>query len=297
MDAQNVPDVGHFLYSIWLFSRSDTKTMVLPVCMFGVLSALAGRPVTPTSVSLAQIVGNLPQLLLWTWLNILVLSISNQRSPESIEEDKLNNPWRPIVSGRISPDVSRQVLLYTVPALILLGATLGLLTETLACLCGNWLYNDLGGADEHFLIRNVVNGVAYLAYGPAAIKLAAGFNDLPPESYAWVGMVALVVGTTIQLQDLKDLEGDAARGRHTAPVVLGPGITRWSVCVGVTAWSLICPLYWHVAAHRLAVFVMTGIALSSRVLLKRSSSADRTSFILWSWWMMGIFLLPVMGNR
>ena len=162
-------------------------------------------------------------------------------------------------------------------------------------MCGNWFYNELGGADENILIRNAVNAVAYLVYGDASLKLVAGTDamGITVDFYSWLGVVALVIGTTIQLQDLKDYEGDKARGRRTAPVVLGTALTRVSVCMGVLLWSVVCPIYWQVSSGIVAVTLLAGLLLSARVMLCRGSKADRTSFITWSWWEMGIFLLPI----
>ena len=166
---------------------------------------------------------------------------------------------------------------------------------------GSWVYNELGGADEHFVVRNVVNGVAYLAYGAAGLKIIAGTSVtgegmVQPAFYSWLFVVALVVGSTIQVQDLKDLEGDGARGRHTMPVVLGAGATRGSVCLGVLVWSVVCPVYWGVDGWAMVAFVMAGLVLSARVVLCRSAKADRTSFVMWSWWVMGMFALPLLGR-
>ncbi|KAK2007835.1 hypothetical protein LZ32DRAFT_632075 [Colletotrichum eremochloae] len=236
--------------------------MLVPILALGTLTAIIGTPLTTTAASALTIFSNLPRLLLWLWLNILILSIANQRNPSGILEDSMNKPWRPIASGRISAADAKHLLLGVIPLTVILGIKFDVGYETLACICASSYYNDLGGADEHFLIRQFINGLAYPVYGVAALKLAAGVGvvDILPVAYTWLGLLGLVVGTTIQIQDLKDYEGDKARERHTFPVVLGDGFTRASVCMGILFWE---------------------------------AKADRFSFMLWSWWVMGLLILPL----
>ncbi|KAK2022834.1 hypothetical protein LX32DRAFT_602079 [Colletotrichum zoysiae] len=210
--------------------------MLVPMLALGTLTAISGKPLTTTSASTLTVFQNLPQILLWLWLNILVNCIGNQRNPSSIIEDSLNKPWRPIVVGRISAAKAKHLLLGVIPLTVVLGMMFDVGFETLACICAAYYYNDLGGADEHFLIRQVINGLAFPGYGLAVLKLAAGPVDILPATYAWLGLLGLVAGTTIQIQDLKDYEGDKAFNRHTFPVVIGDDFTRVSVCAGILFW-------------------------------------------------------------
>lgn len=80
-------------HTLWLFTVSDHKTIVLPWSAFGVLSALSGPAVTTNQEpALADILRQAPAVVLWTWLNILVFTVANQRLPESVIEDQLNKP-------------------------------------------------------------------------------------------------------------------------------------------------------------------------------------------------------------
>ncbi|KAK1600214.1 UbiA prenyltransferase family-domain-containing protein [Colletotrichum navitas] len=283
----------YHLQTLWLFTYSDIRTMLVPILALGTLTAIIGNPLTTTAASALTIFSNLPLLLLWLWLNILVLSIANQRDPSGILEDSMNKPWRPIASGRISATEAKHLLLGIIPLTVVLGIKLDVGYETLACICASSYYNDLGGADEHFLIRQFINGLAYPVYGVAALKLAAGAVDILPTAYTWLTLLGLVVGTTIQIQDLKDYEGDKARERHTFPVVLGDGFTRVSVCMGILFWSFICPAYWNSSVPARAVVFLSGILVTIRILYVREAKADRFSFMMWSWWVMGLFMLPL----
>ncbi|MCJ1445571.1 MAG: hypothetical protein MMC23_006076 [Stictis urceolatum] len=303
--AHSASQLRYFLHTIHLFILSDLRTMLLPFTIFGFLSTLSGSSLlsisTDTPPTFTTILPRLPSLLLFLHPQILILSISNQRSPSSLTEDLINKPWRPIVSNRISASRARQILLLLVPATVCISAYQGVLAEGLACLVGCWFYNDLGGADEHFVVRGLVNGVAYLAYGSAVVKIAAevgggvGF-ELRGEFWEWLGLICLAVGTTIQVQDLKDRVGDAARGRSTMPVVLGDGWTRVSVCAGALLWSVVCPAYWASEWWVRVAVLAAGAVLSGRIVLWREAKADKMSFVWWSWWIVGLFLLPLLAS-
>lgn len=78
--------LGYHLYSIWLFTYSDIKTIIVPKTTFGTLCALAA-PVfgfsasyTPTPVEVLQ---RIPLTLLWVWINLLPFAIDNQRHASS----------------------------------------------------------------------------------------------------------------------------------------------------------------------------------------------------------------------
>jgi hypothetical protein len=53
--------------------------MVLLVTIFGILSALGGEQLFQHDIPLSTIMWRSPMVLAWTWLNVLLLSISNLR--------------------------------------------------------------------------------------------------------------------------------------------------------------------------------------------------------------------------
>ena len=90
------------------------------------------------------------------------------------------------------------------------------------------MYNDLGCAEEHFASRNLVIAAAYTLYGNGALRIACGYKGATViwRAYAWEAIIAGVIFTTMQVQDLKDQEGDRTRDRRTAPLVLGDSWSR-----------------------------------------------------------------------
>ena len=287
-----------FLYrarTLWLFTRSDHKTFVFPETTFGVLSALSGKPLSSNTPDLVAVLRRVPAVLLWTWLNTFVFVLANQRLPQSIQEDLLNKPWRPLAAGRITEEQTRRLLTTSIPAtLAIVFFFLGATEETLMIFCGSWVYNDLGGADESFIIRNFMIGLSFSVWCSGALRVASASRDITPTAYLWLTIVGVVVFTTIQVQDLKDQAGDCVRRRRTAPLVLGDVAARWGVAVPVLAWSLLCPMFWNVGVFGYLIPIGYGIVIATRVLVIRHRAGDRTTWRLWSYWLVLLYSLPLL---
>ncbi len=218
------------------------------------LNALAGDVlVTNTTPHLAEILFRLPRVILWNWVNLLVFNLANQRLPNSVLEDSVNKPWRPLPSDRISADEAKRLLLVMIPCGLVLSIFLGGLKESAAMLILTWMYNDLGGADENYFLRNLIIAGGYICHGSGATIIAAGFRDheLQRKAYKWLGMIGGVILTTMQVQDLPDMVGDAARGRRTLPLVHGEWIGRYSVAVPVVVWTFACPAFLATGIYRI----------------------------------------------
>ena len=141
MRVQTVMEQAYFLrYSartLWLFTVSDHKTFVFPQTAFGIFGALAG-PLMTTNMEpeLSAIALRIPQVLLWTLLNTLVFTLANQRSPEAVQEDLQNKPWRPLAAGRITTVQTRRLLLPAIPlSLLIIYRWLGAVEETVLLFC------------------------------------------------------------------------------------------------------------------------------------------------------------------
>lgn len=270
--------------------------MIIPVTVLGVLSALSRQFY---SVEVQDVLSRVPHTLLWVSLNVLIFSISNQRDPGSILEDTLNKPWRPIPSGDCSPTQARRLLLFLIPTVLFACYLyLGAAEETSLCLLCTWLYNDLGGADEQFSIRNGLNSIAYILYGSGALRVALAHTQgvLSIQAYEWLSLIAAIIFTTMQVQDLKDQAGDRARGRSTAPLDLGDGISRWSIAIGVVVWSAIVPFYWHSKPVGYVMPAVMAALVAVRVLFLRTVEHDKATYKAWGLWLMSCFLIPVVKD-
>ena len=285
------------LHTIWLFTLNDLKSIVCPETAFAFFSALSGRGLTTNATPcLSEILGRLPQIIVWNWVNLLLFDVANQRLPQSILEDTVNKPWRPMPSKRLTHNEARRFLLVLLPIVFLVSTYLGGLFESLALMSLTWMYNDLGGADENYIVRNLINACGFVCYSSGATTIAAGYgqNELNRKAWIWLAIVGAIVFSTLQMQDMADMEGDAVRGRRTLPLVHGETVARWSVAVRVAAWSFICPAFWESGVIGYGISVATGSVLIVRVLLLKGRMAYRKTWAIWCFWTMTLYLLPLL---
>lgn len=156
-----------------------------------------------------------------------------------------------------------------------------------------WMYNDLGGADENFAVRNILNASGILCFGSASTNLAAGQWTYSERAFPWFAIVWSVIFSTMQIMDLEDMKGDAARGRKTMPISLGQSLTRWSIIMSIISWSLICPVFWHLTISGFILSLSAGCFLAFRVCFYRGMREDKMNFHIWSLWTSVLYALPV----
>ncbi|KAL6231478.1 hypothetical protein BDW75DRAFT_243867 [Aspergillus navahoensis] len=283
---------------MWAFTESDFPTFVLPNTGFGLLAALVAPTLTdcievpPNAVSL--LFQAAPRILLFNWSNLLVFDLANQRLPESVAEDLMNKPWRPLPRGRINPVQTRQLLLGAVPAVWVVSSILGVGPESALILLLTWMYNDLHGGDE--LTRDFIIAIAYDLFLVSSLRIALTATgtctsvSISTTGHRWRGMLAGVIATTMQIQDLRDQVGDQKRGRKTWPLVLGDVVSRGWIAACVMFWSIACALFWHVPLWVSAGVVLLGTWIGVRVLLKRG---DVGAWRWWCFWQLALYSLPV----
>lgn len=163
----------------------------------------------------------------------------------------------------------------------------------MAVITVSWMYNDLGGADDSYVARNLLNACGLTAIGAGATTIAAGRSELSENAAAWFGILACTIFSTVQTQDLADMEGDAARARKTMPLVHGHSITRWSIALFVTFWSFVCPSFWNLDTYAYCPPVLVGGLLAFRTLLIRNVGADELTWKIWCTWMIVLYSLPL----
>ena len=104
----------------------------------------------------------------WVFIHLFQINVSNQS--HSGHEDKLNKPWRPLPSGRISIAQARwlrwilSASCLTTSFLLgrfVLGASFGITLLTI-------LYDDLQ-FDSYLILRNWCNAAGYIAFEIGAI--------------------------------------------------------------------------------------------------------------------------------
>lgn len=288
------------MHTLWLFTKSDLKTVMAPTTIFAICCGLAEHAAQDPSVdiqtTLLKLSKRLPHVLIWTWSNLLLEDLANQRLPASILEDSLNKPWRPLSSNRITPDETRHLLLWLIPAVTLLSWHWNVAKESTLGFVFIWMYNDLEGSGEGWFIRNALNAIALANWDAAATAIILkrnGSAELTNRTWVWLYAVVAVIVTTVQVQDLPDMHGDRAADRKTMPLVAGEELTRWLTAAVVLLWSFICPRIWDLDGFGYVLIMTVGFLLATCVVCYRTMAADRLAWKLWCGWTIVLFTLPV----
>ncbi|KAI4244343.1 MAG: hypothetical protein L6R40_003069 [Gallowayella cf. fulva] len=299
LDVRIVDLTKKSLYTLWLFTESDVLTFVVPNTVFGIFGGLSGLLTDTTTVhpDTNRIISHLPKVVAFNWLNLLVFDIANQRLPAAIDEDSLNKPWRPLPMKRISPDAAHILLLSTIPVVLLATYGLGAGPESALLITLTWMYNDLGGGDKDYWVRNGIIASAFAVYNAGSLKLAVGEGStVSSNGLQWIAMISGVIFTTMHVQDLKDQAGDQQRGRRTLPLVLGDAVARWTIVGPLVIWAVLGPFYWRMGTGG---FLLTGglaALVAIRLLRWRDAKADSKSWKLWALWTATLYFLPLLES-
>ena len=285
--------VAQILHISYLFTKSDLSTFIIPAVLFGSISALSGAPlVNYAHFSALSVLARLPLSLLFNWSNILVFDLANQRLPESVKEDSINKPSRPIVAGKISADQTRRALLLAVPIVFALNVMMGVSQESMLIQILTYLYNDLKGCDE--ISRDLITALGFFVHNHGSLRIAMGpYAEITPLGYIWIAMISGVILTTMSTSDLKDQEGDRTRGRWTVPLFFGDAVCRWMVSTAILVWSIVCLAFWSSGMITSSVFVGFATYIAYRFLCMRDVKADTKSWKLWCLWLSALYFLPL----
>ncbi len=291
-------NLGYNLYTLWLFTFSDLKTILGPSTMFGVFNALCANMFGIPSVPAASVVCRTLHAVVWIWCNLLPFSIDNQRQPLSEAEDSINKSWRPMPAKRLTEKTAKRWMLGLYPVAIVISIHVGGLRQCLLLIALGCWYNDLGGADRSPLIRNFINACGFLCYASGAMEVVYG-HSLPLEGKSllsqWFSIIGGAVVTSVHSQDMEDKEGDRVRGRKTVPLVIGDWPSRLTLALAVTAWSCLGLHYWRLESIACMPTLVLGTLVALRTLMLRGVGDDKRTFRLWNLWLTTLYLLPAFG--
>jgi 4-hydroxybenzoate polyprenyltransferase len=164
---------------------------------------------------------------------------------------------------------ARKLLLVVVPAVVAVGWLSGVLEEVLLVCMLAWMYNDLGGSEYHWALKNLLVSVGYGVFFSLALRITTGVNHtITTKGYHWIVIITLVMFATQHIADVKDVEGDRLRGRRTAPVALGEEVCRWSIAVGVVLSSGLCPALFHLGMASHCIMICLGSLVAGRTVVR-----------------------------
>ncbi|RDW91768.1 hypothetical protein BP5796_01162 [Coleophoma crateriformis] len=203
---------GHFMEEAsiaWAFNRRDLTATIVPFSLFTLASSLeAGLP-------LSSVVLNASKSALLSFLLLYTFTISNQLN--GIEEDRLNKPDRPIVSGRVSISAAyTRYVIISVACLLLSYKMQAKLGATMFLICG--AIHNFTSVSSFGPTKDLVTTATLVSGLYSGWELGRGNTKKGTE---WISCLAVNLLFSISIQDLRDVVGDAATGRYTTPYILG----------------------------------------------------------------------------
>lgn len=290
----------YHVYTAYLFICDTVLVIICVGLLFGALNAsIASEFGMGASMSLNPILASLPEMFLWSWVNLLLFTLHNQRHASAITEDRIDKPWRPLPAGRISPRQVKIVIFCMYPT-ILAGSWMmgGLGPCILEAFCCFW-YNEWNGA-SHPMLRNLLNciGIACFYAGPLEIATKSSIFSGDMKAFIWLLVLAGAMSTTIHAQDFRDIEGDRVSGRRTVPLFIGDKIARAFLAVGITGWTALSCWLWDLGSveHPWPSCIpacVTGFIVIYSFYRNKTREGDRRSWKLYPLWLVGLFLIPV----
>ena len=288
------------LKTLWLFTYSDLTPVIVPHSIAGFANLCSGLVLRfdNTAEDTSRILLRAACMVLWLWLNLLSFNVGNQRLDDSIEEDAINKAWRPLPAKRLDRRQARHLLIAVISLTLCFSCFVGGLQESLVLMVLNWIHNDLGGGDENFWVRDILNALGFICFSSGtSLVLGGPIAKISLAGQIWVTIMGSCVFFTIPVQDLYDQPGDKARNRRTAPLVLGDLLCRIRIAICVIVYSAWAPFYLQVPLHtHIAVFLL-GLVVSGRTMILRSIAADKSTFKhWWSAWMIALYGLPLFSR-
>lgn len=168
----------YFLYTLFLFTKSDIKTTVIPIVSYDPLISsdvdtdLNFETVLAAASAPLKDITHLPHTAFWIWFHVLQFDVSNQTLLP--EEDENNKKDRPLPAKRISLKNAVILRWVLVPACWALSACYSIETvyASIALVALTIFYDEIGAHSGHWLLRNVVNAAGFASFEVGASLIA-----------------------------------------------------------------------------------------------------------------------------
>lgn len=240
-----------------------------------------------------HLVGLLPGMTIITFAFSYSFDIANQAF--SVEEDAINKPDRPVVSGRLAiKGAYARWFLSWIMLPVLTYLMVGSSAAIILILWELWvLVFYVWPKVDHWIARNVFTALgAVLQLG----LLDAFLTEALPAYQVDTSLARLLffwLVMTIHVQEFHDMEGDRATGRRTLPLLLGPRgqlvlrATTATVMAGTAVANLLrARMYWGRSIHSMPadMISLAGCHLASmmitaiRLITMRWKEADKLTY-------------------
>ncbi|EIW54174.1 uncharacterized protein TRAVEDRAFT_132392 [Trametes versicolor FP-101664 SS1] len=275
-----LPRLPYFLHTLYLFTKSDIKTVVIPVTSLAIASAPLASPL------------HLPHVVFWLWLHVLQIDLANQSMDP--DEDAKNKSYRPIPAKRISVAQTRLLRWAIVPVCLRLSALYSAQTlyASAAFALLTLIYNEFAAHRRHWIIRNVMNALGLAAFEVGATLIAsADPTRLDGIALCSVLVSTAIFATTIHAQDFQDVDGDLTIGRRTIPIIFGDA-ARWTVIVPLVIWSVGLSVFWGLSVPVSAAVTMLAVCVCVLYLCARTAREYQVAYFWYNIWLSTAHFLP-----
>lgn len=275
------PSSGYLykIVEIWyLFAWRDLLTTITPGMLFSLVAFYStwssGNTVSPMKL-----------LDVFIYLIFYQFTFNLLNQAVGYEEDRINKPDRPIPRGLISVEKTYLVFMIFSILFMVVGWYYNVVHWNFMWIIINLSYH-FGGLHKHWFGKNFV----MIPTGALAL-LAPAWEIITPTtdvSWNWMLTICIWIGPSVQVQDLRDTDGDRAIGRKTLPIWLGDEYARYVICI----FFLLSPVFlWYKYVDRyhnpgpilmILIFLIFNTYLAWRVLMFRSPSKDHDTYQLWS---------------
>lgn len=285
----------YHIHTVYLTCSNNIWDIIIGGFLFGTINSFAAPHLSMgPALTVAKVLAATPGMLLWSCCNIFLFCLHNQRQPGNMAEDVLNKPWRPMASGRLTPDQAVRLLYFMHPLCFIIGMYVGGFVPYAILTFFHVWYNEFGAASNGVL-KNIFNGVGIGCFFAGPLEVATGHSVFSgnAEGAVWVVLLMAAFGTTSHIQDFRDMEGDRAGGRSTIPLMMDEMTARVLAAVGVGCWTELTCRFWRAGWPQRSAPLVTGALLIANLMLDRTNAGDVRAWRLWSVWVLALMLLPI----
>ncbi|KAM5546019.1 hypothetical protein V8D89_000145 [Ganoderma adspersum] len=273
--------LASWCYTLYLFTQSDIKTIVIPTVLFGTVAA--------RGEAMHLIVAR----TIWVWCNLLQVDVANQSLHP--DEDKINKPWRPIPDGRIQQTHARALRWFLLPACLALSVLFRVPAAGAILTIANLCYHELG-LDSHWFTKNLCNAVGYSCFNAGASSVMGARLLVLPLNMEFMSahlVNVLIILTTIHAQDFQDIEGDRASGRVSLPIAY-PSVSRASMAILLPGWSMVIALISGLRPLAFAGLVLLGASVGAMFYMNTTQrcARDKVAYRAYNLWLCGVLIAP-----
>jgi len=283
MAQRSVGWILETLYTLFLFTKSDIKTTLVPIAIVGMVAA----PVYSFRHFLEE--------FSWIWLHLLQFTTANQSSSlTAITEDTDNKPDRPIPSGRMTRKQVRVLRWSLVPVCWWVSSWFGksVVYASVGVVAITFWYNELNGGGRHWFVRNLLNGIGFGAFETGAVLLAGqNRQEFDLIAFRAVLISTWLYATTTHTQDFKDVIGDRKIDRSTVALDM-PRIARPSVLVMLIAWSAFLTKVWELGNVTAGAMMVLAAFVGWRFCMMDGMRNDQVSFYWYNLWLSIAYASP-----